>query len=115
MSIGVKPIVASAERLCKSMYEFRSSVWVPSCPKRDSFVDVDDVVQGLSEDVYEDVPFRDILLCDCGLPVQLYRDVTASDRDNTGSAGTRTPGHQEKKWANPRRNLKRKKYGFSLE
>lgn len=37
--------------------------------------------------------------------MQLYRDVNASERDNEGSAGTCTIGHQEKKWANPRRNL----------
>lgn len=81
-------------------------MWASSCSKRDSLVDVvDDVVQGRSEGVQEDVPFRDILVLVWGLPVQLYRDVNASERDKEGSAGTCTIGHQEKKWANPRRNL----------
>lgn len=38
-------------------------MWASSCSKRDSLVDVvDDVVQGRSEGVQEDVPFRDILV-----------------------------------------------------
>ena len=81
-------------------------MWALSCSKRDSLVDVvGDVVQERSEDVHEDVPFRDILMLVWGLPVQLYRDVNASDRDKVDSTGTCTIGHQEKKWANPRRNL----------
>lgn len=75
-----------------------------SCSNRDSLVDAV-VVQVLSKDVDEDVPLRDILVLVWGLPVQLYRDVNASDRDNEGSGGTFTIGHHEKKWANPRRNL----------
>ena len=81
-------------------------MWALSCSKRDSLVDVvGDVVQERSEGVHEDVPFRDILLLVWGLPVQLYRDVNASDRDKEDSTGICTIGHQEKKWANPRRNL----------
>lgn len=64
---------------------------------------VDDEVQGRS--YVENVPFRGILEIPSGLPVQLYRDVTASDRDNDGSGATLTHGHHEKNWAKPRRNL----------
>ena len=52
------------------------------------------VVQVCSEKVH--VPFRDILVCMSGLPVQLYLDVTASERDRDGSDVTRTHGHQKK-------------------
>lgn len=110
-SISVSAI--SLNSSFKVMYEFRSFVRASLCSKHDSVVGVeDDVVSGRSEGVQEDVPFRDILVFVCGLPVQLYRDVTASDRDNAGSKGVRIHGHQEKKCANPRRNLTNKIFLF---
>lgn len=76
-----------------SIEEVRAS----PCSSRVSLVGVVEVaVLGCSEEVQEDVPFRDILVCASGLPVQLYRDVTASERESDGSALTWTPGHQKK-------------------
>lgn len=96
--------------VCKHMEEVRAffSSAESASSRCDSLPGVVETVLQLcsSERVHVDIPFRDILACMSGLPVQLYRDVTASERDKDGSVVTRTHGHQENTWANPRRNLR---------
>lgn len=103
-------VTTSGLKWRKSMQETCTSPWVESACSRwscDTLLGVvESVVQVCSERVHEDVPFRDNLVCMSGLPVQLYRDVTASERDSDGSVDTRTHGHQKKNWAKPRRNLR---------